>query len=174
MADRHRSFGREFEGGRGAGGSSGGGFRGNSGGGGGFRGGSGGGGGGFRGGDRGPRPPFEGGDRGPRPPFDGGDRGPRDFSGPRDSGGPPQYREGRPPAPPAEANDFEDVDADLAIAILDTATRLTEIVGKEGLPETHAERRQAVLETFEVLYFSILESVTGGGDDEDAEDGGEE
>jgi len=69
-----------------------------------------------------------------------------------------------------EANEFQDVDADLAVAILDTATRLTEIVGTAGLPDEHTLRRQAVLETFEALYFSILESITGGGDDDDEEE----
>jgi hypothetical protein len=100
--------------------------------------------------------------------FSGGGRGPgggRDFSGP-----PPQFRERRPPAPPEEAEDFEEVDADLAIAILDTATRLTEIVGTAGLPDDHQQRRQAVLETFETLYFSILSAITGGEDEAEGEE----
>lgn len=161
MAERHRGYGREFE----------------RGGGGGDR--------GRRGGD-GPRGPRgrEGRDGGDRPR-----RGPGGFGGPgrpsrpggfgapggfRAPGGPATpftpYREARPPAAPEEVSEYQEVDADLAIAILDTATRLTEIVGTSGLPEGNVERRQAVVETFEVIYFSILESITGGGEDEDVEE----
>ena len=184
MAERHRGFNRDFEGSEGGGGGgdrdrggprggggSGGGFRG--GGGGGFRGGSGGGGGfggsgrpgGFGGGGR-PGGGFRDRDRG----FSGPPRD-RGFSGPPRAPRPePAYREGRPPAPPVEASEFQDVDSDLAIALLDTATRLTEIVGTAGLPEEPEGRRQAVIETFETIYFSILEAVTGGEDeDEDAD-----
>jgi hypothetical protein len=66
-----------------------------------------------------------------------------------------------------EADDFEDVDADLAIAILDTAAKLTEIVGTAGLPDGHVERREAVIESFEAIYFAVLDAVTGGEDDDE-------
>ena len=182
MAERHRGFNRDFEGGeeggrdrggpRGGGGRPGGGF-GDRGGGGGFGGGGRGGfgGGGRPGGFGGGRP---GGGFGNRPGGFGGGRpgggfGNRDrgFSGPpREPRPAPEFREGRPPAPPVEASEFQDVDADLAIALLDTATRLTEIVGTAGLPDEQEGRRQAVIETFETIYFSILEAVTGGEDED--------
>jgi hypothetical protein len=150
MADRHRGFGQGFD--RGPGRDRNdrpGGFRG-------------------EGGYRGPSGPG-----GPGPRRDQGRPGPR---GDRPDGPPPprpQYREARPPAPPAEASEFQEVDADLAIALLETATRLTEIVGTAGLPDEPTSRRQAVLENFEALYFSILETVTGGDADDDDDDGEE-
>lgn len=143
MADRHRGFGQGFDRGPGRGRDD----RG-PGGPGGFRGE-----GGYRGGPRGPRDSGRPAPRGDRP------------DAPR-----PQYREARPPAPPAEASEFQEVDADLAIALLETATKLTEIVGTTGLPDDPTARRQAVLENFEALYFSILETVTGGDEDEEDED----
>ncbi|MGH2356073.1 MAG: hypothetical protein ACRDI2_04735 [Chloroflexota bacterium] len=85
--------------------------------------------------------------------------------------GPPPIRERRPPAPPAEMEEFEDVDAQLAVAILGAATKLTEIVGTTGLPEGYTERREAVLESFEAIYFALLDAITGG---EDEEEGSEE
>lgn len=123
-----------------------------------------------------------------------GDFGPPrgDFGGPprpdRRSGGPPGRpdtrpdrgfepqpfdRDRRPPAPPEELEDFEDVDADLAVAIIQAATKLTEIVGITGLPENHAERRAAVVESFETIYFALLDAITGG-DEEDDKEGEEE
>jgi hypothetical protein len=176
MAERHRGFNRDFEGNEGGeGGRDRGGQRG---GGGGYRGG--GGGFGDRGGGFGNRGGFGGGGR-PGGNFGnrGGGFGNRGggFGGQRDRGfsGPPraprpEYREGRPPAAPVEASEFQDVDADLAIALLDTATRLTEIVGTAGLPDEVEGRRQAVVETFETIYFSILEAVTGGEDEDDDDD----
>jgi hypothetical protein len=141
MADRHRGYSREFDRTRGRGPTGAGGA----------------------GGAAGPGGPRGSGD-GPR------GREPRDGRGPRDDGGfrpPPAYRERRPPAPPVEADDFEDVDADLAVAILDTAAKLTEIVGTTGLPEGHVERREAVIESFEAIYFAVLDAVTGGEDDDE-------
>ena len=92
--------------------------------------------------------------------------------GPRpDRGFEPQtmHRDRRPPAPPEEVDEFEDVDAQLAVAIIDAATRLTEIVGTTGLPESYAERREAVVESFETIYFALLDAITGA--DEEDEDG---
>src|SRR5687767_1135009 len=190
MAERHRGFNREFEGGeggeggrdrggpRGGSGGGGGGYRGGGGGfgdrgsGGGFGGGGGGRPGGFSGGGR-PGGGFgnRGGGFGNRGGGFGGGQRDRGFSGPPRPPRPaPEYREGRPPAPPVEASEFQDVDADLAVALLDTATRLTEIVGPAGLPEDVEARRQAVIETFETIYFSILEAVTGGEEEDDADD----
>lgn len=100
---------------------------------------------------------------------DRGARGNQSFGSGSFGGGAP-YRERRQlPAPtaatPAPDEQFEDVDASLAVAILDTAAHLTEIVGTAGLPEGYAERRQAVLETFEAVYYHVLETVTGGDED---------
>ena len=173
MAERHRGgFGRDFEGNEGGDSPRGGpreGGAGPRGGGGRFGGGGGGRFGGSGGGGRFGGPPGSGGPGGPGGDrgFGGPPRGDRGFSGP-----PREYQERRPPASPEEASEFQDVDADLAIALLDTATRLTEIVGTAGLPEGHTERRQAVVETFEVIYFSILEAVTGG-EEEEEEAGGD-
>lgn len=75
-----------------------------------------------------------------------------------------------PPAAPANQDQFEEVEADLAVAILETAAHLTEIVGTAGLPEGHAERRAAVLETFETIYYHVLETVTGGDEAEEADE----
>ncbi|HEY7268385.1 MAG TPA: hypothetical protein VH951_01035 [Dehalococcoidia bacterium] len=82
-------------------------------------------------------------------------------------GGPPPDRERRAfgrttTEPPPTEDQFEEVDADLAVAILETAARLTEIVGTAGLPEGYVERREAVLETFQATYYQVLEIVTGG------------
>jgi hypothetical protein len=82
-------------------------------------------------------------------------------------GGPPPPREPRsfrppPTEPPPTDDQFEEVDAELAVAILETAARLTEIVGTAGLPEGYTERREAVLETFQATYYQVLEIVTGG------------
>ena len=128
---------------------------------------------------RGREPRDERGPRGPRGPRDLRDnRGPRDFRDLRDAresrgrGAAPPFRERRPPAPPptaGEAETFEDVDADLAIAILETATKLTEIVGTAGLPEGHAERREAVIESFEAIYNAVLDAVTGDEDEDEDE-----
>jgi hypothetical protein len=87
-------------------------------------------------------------------------------------GGPPPFRERRPapPPPPPDDADFEEVDTDLAVAILDTAARLTEVVGASGLPEGYVERREAVLETFEAVYYRVLETVTGGADEDEEDD----
>lgn len=126
--------------------------------------------------DRGAPPPFRSrppqGDR----PF-GGPRDDRPFGGSRDErpfGGPPPapapYRDRRPPQPPEEAEDFEDVDAGLAVAMLDTAAKLTEIVGTSGLPEEYAARRAAVMETFQAIYFSVMETVLGDEEDEEVEE----
>ena len=116
-----------------------------------------------------------GGPGGPGGPGGGRDRrdfsrGRPDFRDDRGFGGPPPYRERRPPAPPAETEDFQDVDAGLAIAIINTATKLTEIVGTAGMPEGHAERREAVLENFQAIYFSLLDAITGDEEDEDGEE----
>jgi hypothetical protein len=67
-----------------------------------------------------------------------------------------------------EAEEFEDVDAQLAVSIIEAATKLTEIVGTAGLPEGHTQRREAVVETFETIYFALLDAITG--DEEDGED----
>lgn len=101
-------------------------------------------------------------------------RNPRDNRGFADGGpsGPPPYRERRPPAPPVEASDYEDVDADLAVAILQTAAKLTEIVGTVGLPEGHTERREAVVTSFQAIYFALLDAVAGD-EDEDQDDASE-
>ena len=110
-----------------------------------------------------------------------GGRDSRDSRGPRRGssgfgggfGGPPPYRERRqpaPPPPPAQDEDFEEVDTDLAVAILDTAARLTEIVGASGRPEGYVERRESVLETFEAVYYRVLETVTGGADEDEDSD----
>ena len=145
MTDRHRGggprgFDRDrrpnYEGGRSDGGDRGG-----------FRGG----GGGFDrsrpsyGGDRqsfgGGRPGGFGGDRPPfgeRPPF-GGRGDDRPGGGDRR----PPFRDQRPPAPPAEADDeFEEVDTTLAVAILDTATRLTALIVDKGLPADLGQARR--------------------------------
>lgn len=126
----------------------------------------------------------------PRGNFSGAPRG--DFAGAprpeRREGGPPFRpdarpersfepapfdRDRRPPAAPEEVEDFEDVDADLAVAIIQAATKLTEIVGVAGLPENHGERRAAVVESFETIYFALLDAITGG-DEEEEEEGAEE
>jgi hypothetical protein len=83
----------------------------------------------------------------------------------------PFHRDRRPPAPPEEMEDFEEVDATLAVAILQAATKLTEIVGTAGLPEAYAERREAVVQSFEAIYFSILDAITGEDEEEEEEDG---
>ena len=175
MTDRHRGggprgFDRDrrpnYEGGRSEGGD---------------RGGYRGGGGGFDrprpgyGGDRpsfgGGRPGGFGGDRPPfgdRPQFGGGGRGDD-----RPGGGDrrPPFRDQRPPAPPAEAEDeFEEVDTTLAVAILDTATRLTALIVDKGLPADIEGRRAAVLEEFGVVYATILETVTSLDEEEEDED----
>ena len=112
-------------------------------------------GGGPRGFDRDRRPNFEGG-RG-----EGGDRGGRRSP----------FRDQRPPAPPAEAEDeFEEVDTTLAVAILDTATRLTALIVDKGLPTDLEGRRAAVLEEFGAVYATVLETVTSLDDEEDDED----
>jgi hypothetical protein len=80
------------------------------------------------------------------------------------------HRDRRPPAPPEELDEFEDVDAQLAVAIIEAATKLTEIVGSAGLPEGYAERREQVVETFETIYFALLDAITGE-DDEEEDDG---
>jgi hypothetical protein len=80
------------------------------------------------------------------------------------------HRERRPPAPPEEAEEFEDVDAQLAVSIIQAATKLTEIVGTSGLPEGHVERREAVVETFEAIYFALLDAITGEDEDEEEEE----
>ena len=107
----------------------------------------------------------------------GGGRERRGDSGPgygregRDFGGPPPFRERRPaPPPPAPAPNehFEDVEAILASSILQAATKLTEIVGTAGLPDELPKRREAVMETFEAIYFAVLDAVTGE-DEEDEE-----
>ena len=103
----------------------------------------------------------------------GGPSGPP--RGPRPDRGfdaPPLHRDRHPPAPPEEMDDFEDVDAQLAVAIIQAATKLTEIVGSAGLPEGYAERRAAVVESFESIYFSLLDAITGA--DEDEEEGEED
>ena len=67
------------------------------------------------------------------------------------------------------------MDAALAVAILGTATKLTELVGTDGLPEDRTARRDAVVETFEAIYFAVLDAVTGGDEDEEeAEEGDDE
>jgi hypothetical protein len=68
----------------------------------------------------------------------------------------------RPPRP-EETDQFAEVESGLAETILDTAARLTELVGTDGLPEGYVERRQAVVETFEAIYYAVLETVTGEG-----------
>ena len=102
--------------------------------------------------------------------FGGGYRG--------DRGTPPfgERRQFRPPPPPPAApsppvgqEQFEEVDADLAVAILETATQLTQLVGASGLPDGYVERREAVLETFEAIYYQVLETVTGGEAEEEEE-----
>jgi hypothetical protein len=80
------------------------------------------------------------------------------------------HRDRRPPAPPEEVDEFEDVDAQLAVAIIDAATRLTEIVGTTGLPEGYAERREAVVESFETIYFALLDAITGAEEEEEGEE----
>ncbi|HEX2515069.1 MAG TPA: hypothetical protein VH257_10220 [Chloroflexota bacterium] len=79
------------------------------------------------------------------------------------------HSERRPPAPPEEMDEFEDVDAQLAVAIIQAATKLTEVVGSAGLPDGYSERREAVVETFETIYFALLDAITGA-DEEDEED----
>lgn len=86
----------------------------------------------------------------------------------------PLDRDRRPPAPPEEVEAFEDVDADLAVAIIQAATKLTEIVGVAGLPENHGERRAAVVESFETIYFALLDAITGGDEEEEEEEEGAE
>jgi hypothetical protein len=81
------------------------------------------------------------------------------------------HRDRRPPAPPEEMDEFEDVEAQLAVAIIQAATKLTEIVGTTGLPESYTERREAVVESFETIYFALLDAITGS--DEEDEDEGE-
>ncbi len=169
MTDRHRGgsprgFDRDrrppFEGGRPEGGDRGG-----------FRGG------GERGGfDRprpyGDRPPRPYGDRpasGGRPSY--GDRAQSDDRRPPPDDRRPTYREQRPPAPPEEVDtEFEDVDTTLAVAILDTATRLTLSIVDKGLPDDLEARREAVLEQFGAVYASILEAVTSIDEEEDDDD----
>jgi hypothetical protein len=156
MAERHRNSNRSFErpgGGReyGQGGDSGRGGR--------------------------PRPYGDRGDRGDRGGYGqnrdfGQGRGfgqGRDFGDRRNYSGPPPRREAPVPPPPAN-EEFEDVDAALAVAILGTATKLTELVGTDGLPEDRAARRDAVVETFEAIYFAVLDAVTGGDEDEEEEE----
>ena len=129
-----------------------------------------------RGREGGPRD-FRGGREGrddrPRRPFGGGFGGGGYGGGGGGFGGPPPYRERRPappPPPPPADDEFQEVDAGLAVAILETAAHLTEVVGTAGLPEGYAERREAVLETFESIYYRVLETVTGGeeAEEEDA------
>ncbi len=169
MTDRHRGgsprgFDRDrrppFDGGRPEGGDRGG-----------FRGG------GERGGfDRprpyGDRPPRPYGDRpasGGRPSY--GDRAQSDDRRPPPDDRRPTYREQRPPAPPEEVDtEFEDVDTTLAVAILDTATRLTLSIVDKGLPDDLEARREAVLEQFGAVYASILEAVTSIDEEEDDDD----
>ena len=175
MTDRHRGgsprgFDRDrrppFEGGRPEGGDRGG-----------FRGG------GERGGfDRprpyGDRPPRPYGDRpafGGRPPSGDrpsyGDRPQSDDRRPPSDDRRPPYREQRPPAPPEEVDtEFEDVDTTLAVAILDTATRLTLSIVEKGLPDDLDARREAVLEQFGAVYASILETVTSIDEEEEVDD----
>jgi hypothetical protein len=101
-----------------------------------------------------------GGPPGGRPPGPRSDR-------PYDA--PPMHSERRPPAPPEEMDEFEDVDAQLAVAIIQAATKLTEVVGSTGLPDGYSERREAVVETFETIYFALLDAITGA-DEDDEED----
>jgi hypothetical protein len=128
--------------------------------------------------------------------FDRGDRGRGyggrgDFGGPGDRdrrGGPgggrpgpprgdrppfepqPMPRDRRPPAPPEEMDEFEDVEAQLAVAIIQAATKLTEIVGTTGLPEGYTERREAVVESFETIYFALLDAITGADEEDEADE----
>lgn len=114
-----------------------------------------------------------GGSRGGGGPYRGpqgrSDREARGYGGfaPRGAREPREPRERPAPPPPAADDEYQDVDAGLAMAILETATRLTELVGSQGLPETQPERREAVLDTFDTIYFRILETVTGGDEDEE-------
>ncbi len=109
---------------------------------------------------------------------DRGRRGGEGFGGGYNSGPPPyrERREFRPPPPPRAdppppaPDQFEEVDADLAVAILETAAHLTQVVGTAGLPEGYVERREAVLETFDAIYYRVLETVTGGDEEEDNEE----
>jgi hypothetical protein len=139
MPERHRSNPRDFDRDRGRGY----GGRGDFGGPGGDR--------DRRGGPGNPRPGPP--PRGDRPPYD------------------PQamHRDNRPPAPPEEMDEFEDVEAQLAVAIIQAATKLTEIVGATGLPESYTERREAVVESFETIYFALLDAITGADEEEEEE-----
>jgi hypothetical protein len=58
----------------------------------------------------------------------------------------------------------------LAVAILDTATRLTALIVDMGLPTDLEGRRAAVLQEFGAVYATVLETVTSLDDDEDDED----
>jgi len=71
-------------------------------------------------------------------------------------------RTGNPP--PAE-EEYEEVDASLAVALLEAATKLTELVGTSGLPDGYVERREAVIESFEAIYFALVDTVMGEGED---------
>lgn len=56
------------------------------------------------------------------------------------------------------------MDASLAVALLEVATKLTELVGTSGLPDGYVERREAVIESFEAIYFALMETVMGEDD----------
>ncbi len=92
-----------------------------------------------------------------------GDRGrEQEFRRPAGSS-PPVLRERASGTPPALAanEEYEEVDASLAVALLEAATKLTELVGTSGLPEGYVERREAVIESFEAIYFALMETVMG-------------
>jgi hypothetical protein len=148
MPERHRGNPREFDRDRGRGYSGRGDFGGPA---------------GPGGRDRRSGPPGPGGPGGPGGPP------PRPESRTERSFEPPDlHRDRRPPAPPEEMDEFEDVDAQLAVAIIEAATKLTEIVGTAGLPESYTERRETVVESFETIYFALLDAITGA-DEEDEE-----
>jgi hypothetical protein len=58
----------------------------------------------------------------------------------------------------------------LAVAILDTATRLTALIVEKSLPADLEGRRAAVLQEFGAVYATILETVTSLDDEDEDEE----